>query len=160
MCKVWWNITKNTGAGAPAMNSVYSLYLKHTLTYQSHPSRKNSPFLVLEFFVFFLPQNQFQCIWWHAENTNRVIFSCHHVEMTHLNCRTVGQRFLTVVGTLLVTQRQGEEILLLPSPPKQSVFCFFFASSNVSFGLIREALHRFNGCANIWSAPGIFKNHT
>ena len=34
-------------------------------------------------------------------------------------------------------------------------FVSFFASSNVSSGLIREALHRFNSCAKIWSAPGI-----
>ena len=37
---------------------------------------------------------------------------------------------------------------------KQSTFCLFFASSNVSFGSMREVLHRFNGCAKIWSTPG------
>ena len=42
----------------------------------------------------------------------------------------------------------------LPHTPKPSMFCPFFASSNVSSGLIHEALHRFNGCAKIWSAPG------
>ena len=83
--------------------------------------------------------------------------------MTHLNCKTVGQRdFSRLFGTLLVTWRQREEILS-PAHPKteyvftpqnKSMLCLFFASSNVSFGLIREALHRFNGCAKIWSAPG------
>ena len=37
---------------------------------------------------------------------------------------------------------------------KQRMFCHFFASSNVSSDLIHEALHRFNGWAKIWSAPG------
>ena len=40
------------------------------------------------------------------------------------------------------------------SPPFLCMFCLFFASLNFSFGLIREALHRFDGCAKIWSAPG------
>ena len=55
-------------------------------------AKTNAPFLIFAFFVCFLPQNQFQCISQHAENTNRVIFSSHHVEMAHLNCKTVGQR--------------------------------------------------------------------
>ena len=70
------------------------------------------------------------------------------------NCRK--KRFFTVFGTLLVTWRQRKEILssTLPHTSKQSVFCLFFASSIVSSGLIREALHRFHGCAKIWSTPG------
>ena len=71
------------------------------------------------------------------------------------NCRT--KRFFTVFGTLLVTWRQRKQILspTHPHTPKQRIFCLFFASLNVLFGLIREALHRFNGCAKTWSAPGM-----
>ena len=61
-CKIWWNITKNTGAGAPAVNRVYSLCLKYTLSYQSTLRQKYAPFLIFAFLVCFLPQNQFQCI--------------------------------------------------------------------------------------------------
>ena len=39
-----------------------------------------------------VPQNQFERISQHAENTNRVMFSSYHVEMAHPNCETVGQR--------------------------------------------------------------------
>ena len=42
----------------------------------------------------------------------------------------------------------------LPHTPKQNIFCLFFASLNVLFGVKREKLHRFNGSAKIWSAPG------
>ena len=61
-CKIWWNITTNTGAGAPAVNSVYSLRLKCTLSYHTTLREKNAPLLIFAFFVCFLPQNQFQCI--------------------------------------------------------------------------------------------------
>ena len=124
-------MTKNTGTGAPAVNSVYSLCLIDTLSYQSTLREKNALFLIFACFVCFLPQNQFQCISWHAENTNRVIFSSYHVEMTHLNCKAVGQRFFTVSGTLLITWRQSKEILSSahPSHPKTecvlSLFCKF-----------------------------------
>ena len=46
-CKFWWNITKNTGAGAPAVHRVYSLCVKYTLSYQSTLREKNAPFLSL-----------------------------------------------------------------------------------------------------------------
>ena len=121
-----------------------------------HPARKNAPFLIFAFFVCFLPQNQFQYTSWHAEDTNRVIFSSHHVEMSHLNCKTVGQRdFSRFLGLCLWL---GANLKNPPSrtPQNRVFFVPFFASSNVSFGLIREALHRFNGCAKIWSAPGIY----
>ena len=36
-----------------------------------------------------------------------------------------------------------------PHTLKQSIFCLFYASSNVSLGLVREALHCFNICAKI-----------
>ena len=61
-CTIWWNITKNTGAGASAVNSVYSLCLKSTLSYQSTLREKNASSLIFAFLVCFLPQNQFQCI--------------------------------------------------------------------------------------------------
>ena len=66
--------------------------LTKTLSHQSTLREKNAPLLIFAFFVCFLPQNQFQCVSEHAENTNRVIFSSHHVEMTHLNCKTLKPR--------------------------------------------------------------------
>ena len=71
-----------------------------------------------------------------------------------LNCRT--KRFFTIFGTLRVTWQQRKEILspAHPHTPKQSMFCLFFASLNVSISFIRETLRRFNGCAEIWSALG------
>ena len=70
------------------------------------------------------------------------------------NCRTFLRRYFTIFGTLRRSGRWLEEILSPVHTSKQSIFCLFFASSNVSFGLIHEALHCFNGCAKIWSAPG------
>ena len=91
--------------------------------------------------------------------------------MTHLNCKTVGQRdfhgFWNFACNLATIERNSlsrtpkTECVFTPQnrvcfhTPNQSVFRLFFASSNVSSGLIREALHRFNGWAKIWSAPGI-----
>ena len=94
---------------------------------------------------------------WKYKQSHIFISPCRNDPSQLQNCRT--RRFFTVFETLLVTWRQREEILspTHPHTPKQSVFCLVFASSNVSFGLIREALHRFNGCAQIWSAPGKWK---
>ena len=76
--------------------------------------------------------------------------------MSHLNCKTVGQRdFSRFLGLCLWL---GDNVKKFspthPHTPKQSMFCLFSASSNVSFGLVHETMHRFNGCAKIWSAPG------
>ena len=42
-CKIWWNITKDTGAGAPAVNSVYSLCFEIYSFLSKHPLRKKWP---------------------------------------------------------------------------------------------------------------------
>ena len=91
---------------------------------------------------------------WKYKQRDTFISPCRHDPSQLQNCRT--KRFLTVFGTLRVTWWQHEEV---PSPthphtPKQGVFWLFFASSNFSFGLKRDALHGFNGCARIWFAPG------
>ena len=93
---------------------------------------------------------------WKYKQSHIFISPCPNNPSQLQNCRT--KRFFTVFGTSLVTWRQRKEILspTHPHTPRQGMFCLFFASSNVSFGLIHETLHRFNGCAKIWSAPGIF----
>ena len=48
-CKFWWNITKDTRAGAPAVNSVYSLCLTNTLSYHSILREKMLLFWSLHF---------------------------------------------------------------------------------------------------------------
>ena len=90
---------------------------------------------------------------WKYKQSHIFISSCRNDPSQLEDCRI--KRFFTVFGPLRVTWPQREEILSPPPPLKQSMFCLLFGSSNVSFGLIREALHRFNGCAKIWSAPGI-----
>ena len=94
---------------------------------------------------------------WKYKQSHIFISPCPNDPSRLQNCRT--RRFLTVFGTLRVTWRQYEEILSpahphTHTPQNKRMFSLFFASLNVSFGLIREALHRFNGCAKIWSAPG------
>ena len=80
--------------------------------------------------------------------------------MTHPNCITVGQRdfhgFWDFPCNLATTWRNS---FSPPPPPNNLCFVSFFASLNVSFGLMREAMHRFNGCAKIWSAPGIHSDN-
>ena len=90
---------------------------------------------------------------WKYKQSHIFISPCRNDSSQLSNCRT--KRFLTVFGTLLVTWRQCKEILspAHPHTPKQRIFRLFFASSNVSFGLIHEALHRLKGWAKIWSAP-------
>ena len=88
---------------------------------------------------------------WKYKQSHIFISPCRNDPSQLQNCRT--KKFFTVFETLLVTWRQRKEIVS-PHTPKQRIFCVFLASSNVSFGSIREALHRFNGCAKIWSAPG------
>ena len=147
---------KNTGAGAPAVNSVYSLYLNDTLSYHS-TLRQMLLFWSLHFCLFSstksVPMYLVTC--WKYKHSHIFISPCRNDPSQLQNCRT--KRFLTVFETLPVTWRQRKEILspTHPHTPKQSIFCLFFANSNISFGLTREALHRFNGCAKIWSAPGI-----
>ena len=48
-CQIRWNITKNIGAGVPAVNSVYSLCLKDSLSYQSSLRKKHAPLLIFAF---------------------------------------------------------------------------------------------------------------
>ena len=88
---------------------------------------------------------------WNYKQSHIFISPCRNDPSQLQNCRT--ERFFTVFEALLVTWRQRKEILSA-SHPKQSVFLCFFASLNASFGLMREILHRFNGCAKMWSAPG------
>ena len=90
---------------------------------------------------------------WKYKQIHIFISPCRNDPSQLQNCRS--RRFFTVFGTLLVTWRQRKEILS-PAHPKAEKVLSFFASSNVSFGLIREALHCFNGCAKIWSAPGMY----
>ena len=96
---------------------------------------------------------------WKYKQSHIFISPCRNDPSQLQDCRT--KRFSTIFGTLLVTWRQRKEILSSrhPHTSKQSMFCLFFASSNVSFSLIRETLHRFNSCAKISSPPSIFGFH-
>ena len=151
---------KNTGARAPAVNSVYSLYLKYTLFTIKAPFAKKFSFSNLCIFCLLsstksVLMHLVTC--WKYKQSHIFISPCQTDPSQLQNCRTKG--FLTVFGTLLVTWRQRKEILSLKHPTTEYVFIsqnrvffVFFASSNVSFGL----MHRISGCAKIWSAPGIF----
>ena len=122
------------------------------------PSQKNVPFLIFALFCllsFTKSVPMYFMTRWKYTQSHIFISPCRNEPSQLQNCRT--RRFFTVFGTLLVTWRQLKEIISPappPPPPKQSMFHLFFASSKVSFGLKREALHCFNGCAKIWSAPG------
>ena len=90
--------------------------------------------------------------YWKYKQSHIFISPCRNDPPQLQNCRR--KRFLTVFGTLRVIWRQLKEMLSPAHPRTECILSLFFASSDVSFGLIREALHRFNGCAKIWSAPG------
>ena len=94
---------------------------------------------------------------WKYKQSHIFISSCRNDLSQLQNCRT--KRFFTVFGTLCVTWRQHKEILSLPPPPKQSMFCLFLQVRTFLFGLMREVPHHFNGCAKTWSAPGILLLH-
>ena len=97
---------------------IYSFLSKHL-------SRKTCSFSDLCIIVCFLLQNQFQCISWHAENTNRVIFSSYHVEMTHLNCKTVGPRdFWRILGLCLLLGDDVKKFFLPHTHTPQNRVCF------------------------------------
>ena len=87
-----------------------------------HALRKNCSFSDLCLFCLLSSTKSVQCISLHAKNTNRVIFSSHHVEMTHLNCKTVGQRDLhglwVFARNLAATQRNFSS----RKPQNKSVF--------------------------------------
>ena len=130
-----------------------------------HPSRKRCSFSDLCIFCLLSSTKSFAMdivTCWKCKKRDIFISPCRNEPSQLQNCRT--RRFFTVFGTLLVTRRQHKEIFS-PAPPPSTeyfltlqnrcMFRLFFANSNVSFGLIREALHRFNGGVNIWSAPSI-----
>ena len=116
---------KNTGAGASAVNSVYSLYLKYSLSYQSTLREKMLLFWSLHLITAFfqkISSNVFRDI---LEILNDIfISSCRNDPSQLRNCRR--KRFFTVFRTLLVTWRQRKEILSPSPPPQQRIFCLFF----------------------------------
>ena len=100
-------MTKNTGDGAPAVNSVYSLSLKCTLSYQSSLRRKNAPSLIFAFFVCFSSIKSvlmYLITCWKYKQSHILISPCRNDPSQLQNCRT--KRFFTVSGTLLATWRQ------------------------------------------------------
>ena len=118
---------KNTGAGAPAVNSVYSLCLKYTLSYQSTLREQRCSFSDLCIFCLLsstksVPLYLVTC--WKYKQSHIFISPCRNDPFQLQNCRT--KRFFTVFGTLLVTWRQRKEILF-PAHPKTeyvlSLFC-------------------------------------
>ena len=124
MCKIWWNITKNIGAGAPAVNSVYSLYLKYTLSYQNTLCEKcfSSDLCIFSLLssTKLVPMYLVTC--WKYKQSHIFISPCRNDPSQLQDCRT--RRFFTVFGTLCVTWRQLEKLLSPTPPPPPNRVCF------------------------------------
>ena len=109
-------MTKNTGAGAFAVNSVYSLCLKYTLSYQSTLREKMlllwSLHILSAFFHKISSDVSRNMLEIQTESYFHLIVSKWPISTAKLSDKD----FFTVCGTLLVTWRQRKEILSFTHP--------------------------------------------
>ena len=109
------------------MNSVYSLYLKYTLSCHSTLREKCSFSDSCSFCLLYSTTSAPMCLvtCWKYKQSHIIISPCRNDPSRLQNCRT--KRFFTVFGTLRVTWRQRREILspTHPHTPKQRMFSLF-----------------------------------
>ena len=115
------NITKNTEVGAPAVNSVYSFYLKCTISYQSILRQKMLLFWSLHFLSAFFHKISSNI----SRNMLKIQTESYFSVVPSKWPISVAKRFFTVFGPLRVTWRQREDILP-PTHPQNRLVCFFF----------------------------------
>ena len=121
-------MTKNTGAGAFAVNSVNRCIWNILFPIKAPFAKQMLLFWSLHFCLLSstksVPVYLLTC--WKYKQSHIFISSCPNDPSQLQNCGT--KRFLTVFGTLLVTWRQRKEILSSTHPhtPKQKMSCVFF----------------------------------
>ena len=130
---------------------------KYILSYQSTLRGKQCSFSDLCIFRLLsstksVPMYLVTC--WKYKQSHIFISPCRNDPFQLQNCRTTNifSRFFGTWACNLATTWRNS--FFSPPPPNRVCFVILFASSNFSFDLIREALHRSNNCVKICSAFG------